>query len=93
MKYAPGIERSMLECNDEERDIVDLALEYGCKRVQHQYSERLQDIIKKADENGIISNLFYEDNPKSALDMVGKGIDTILTNYADRIMAALKKQL
>jgi glycerophosphoryl diester phosphodiesterase len=90
LEIAPEIERCMLECFDEKRDIVDIALEYKCKRVQHFYSVYTPAIVQKASENGLINNLFYEDKPEMISARLNEGIDTILTNYADRIIAVLK---
>jgi len=90
LKLAPEINRCMLECFDEKRDIVDIALEYKCKRVQHFYRVYSPSVVKKASETGLISNLFYEDDPGKIENRLNDGIDTILTNYADRIISVLK---
>lgn len=86
LKLAPEIDRCMLECFDENRDIVDIALKYKCSRVQHFCRVYSSEIVKKATVNGLISNLFYEDNPDRIKSWLDDGIDTVLTNYADRII-------
>lgn len=89
-ELAPDISRCMLECFLPDRDIVDIALEYKCSRVQHFYSVYSKAIVEKARENGLISNLFFEDNPDNVKSRIDDGIDTILTNFADRIITAIK---
>lgn len=90
VKNAPDIERCMLECFDKTRDIIDIALKYDCKRVQHFYRNYSIDAVKKAHKSGLVNNLFYEDDPSMANFRIKEGIDTILTNYADRIIPILK---
>ena len=90
LKLAPEINRCMLECFDEKRDIVDIALEYKCNRVQHFYSVYSPSVVRKASDIGLINNLFYEDEPGKIEIRINDGIDTILTNYADRIIPVLK---
>ncbi len=90
LELAPDINRCMLECFDEKRDISDIALEYMCSRVQHFYSVYSADTVKKATESGLINNLFFEDDPTKVASRLNDGIDTILTNYPDRIIPAVK---
>lgn len=90
LKLAPEINRCMLECFDDNRDIVDIALEYDCMAVQHFFSVYSQDIVKKASKHSLVSNLFYEDDPGKIKTRLDDGIDTVLTNYADRIIPVLK---
>jgi glycerophosphoryl diester phosphodiesterase len=90
LEIAPEISRCMLECFDENRDIVDIALEYNCKRVQHFYSVYSPKIVRKSSESGLINNLFFEDQPSKIAERLRDGIDTILTNYADRIIPVVK---
>lgn len=90
LKLAPSIDRCMLECFDEDRDIVDIALEYNCCKVQHFYSVYSSEIVRKASKNGLKNNLFYEDDPKKIKSRLSDGIDTILSNYADVIIPVVK---
>ena len=90
LEKAPSVSRCMLECFDEKRDIVDIALEYNCDRVQHYYSIYNKDTVKKASSNGLINNLFFEDNPDMVESRLAEGIDVLLTNYPDRIIPVVK---
>ncbi|MBN2883924.1 MAG: hypothetical protein JXN10_10365, partial [Clostridia bacterium] len=85
LEKAPAIKRCMLECFNKDRDIVDIALQYKCHAVQHFYSVYSPDIVKKAGENDLVSNLFFEDDPLKVQERLDDGVDTILTNYPDRI--------
>ncbi|MCD6322427.1 MAG: hypothetical protein J7L77_05315 [Clostridiales bacterium] len=90
LKLAPEIERCMLECFKEDRDIVDIAMEYKCKRVQHFFKVYSPEIVKKATENGLLNNLFYEDDPQKIESRLDDGINIVLTNFADRIIPVVK---
>lgn len=90
LKLAPEIDRCMLECFKEDKDIVDIALEYQCNRVQHYFKVYSSDIVKKATKNGLLNNLFYEDDPQKIESRLDDGINIILTNYADRIIPVVK---
>lgn len=90
LKLAPDISRCMLECFLPDKDIVDIALEYKCNRVQHFFSVYSKDIVIKAKANGLINNLFYEDEPDNIKSRYDDGIDIVLTNFADRIIPVIK---
>jgi len=92
LKIAPEIDRCMLECFQEDRDIVDIALKYNCKRVQHFYRVYSADIVKKATENGLLNNLFFEDDPNKIDSRLNDGINIVLTNFADRIIPVVKQR-
>lgn len=92
LEKAPLIKRCMLECFEKDRDIVDIALKYKCHAVQHFYRVYSSDIVKKASENGLISNLFFEDDPAMVSERLKDGIDTILTNYPDRILPLIHQK-
>lgn len=86
LKKAPHIKRCMLECFDENRDIVDIAMEYDCHAVQHFYTVYSPEIANKAHKAGLINNLFYEDDPEKIAGRLSDGIDTILSNFPDKIL-------
>ena len=92
LEKAPGIRRCMLECFEKDRDIVDIALLYKCQSVQHFYTVYSKEIVKKAAEHNISSNLFFEDNPDKVDERLRDGIDTILTNYPDRILPLVHRR-
>lgn len=90
LKLAPHINRCMLECFLPDKDIVDIALEYECTRVQHFFRVYSKDIVKKAKDFNLLNNLFFEDDPDNIKSRIDDGIDTVLTNFADRIIPVLK---
>ena len=67
-------------------DIVDDALKYGCKIIQlgkttkYQGYSNLEEILKKAKDNGLRCNIFWADDPQEARHFFEMGFDTILTN-------------
>ena len=61
-------------------EIVERAIEYGCKRVQLFKPNFNQEMIDKAHANGIICNVFWSDDPEEAIGYRNMGIDCILTN-------------
>lgn len=64
---------------------VELAVEYGCSRVQ--FGRRVSDDeIKAAKDAGLVCNLFYSDEPEDARRYLDRGIDVILTNAANILM-------
>ena len=65
--------------------IVDRAILYGCKKVQLMKGYFDQEMINKAKENGIITNVFWSDDPEETEKFLNMGIDTILTNDYHRI--------
>ncbi|MBN2558603.1 MAG: hypothetical protein JXB33_07625 [Clostridia bacterium] len=91
LAIAPEIERCMLECFREDKDIVDLALQYGCARVQHFFSVYSPTVAAKASAAGLVNNLFFEDDPANVKTRLGEGMDTILTNYADRMLPEVRR--
>lgn len=86
LSFAPEIQRCMLENRDETKDIVEYALEYDCFAVQHFYRYSKDEHIKKAMNNNIKSNYFFEDEPENYNRLIELGVDTILTNYADKFV-------
>ncbi|MFO7611171.1 MAG: nitrilase-related carbon-nitrogen hydrolase [Clostridia bacterium] len=91
LAIAPEIERCMLECFLDDTDIVDIALQYKCTRVQHFFSVYSPGIVSKASAAGLLNNLFFEDDPANAKARLCDGIDSILTNYADRMLPAVRR--
>ncbi|MBQ6351988.1 MAG: hypothetical protein IJJ28_01805, partial [Lentisphaeria bacterium] len=71
--------------------IVDRALKYHCQKVQFYLTYWTPDLIKKAKDNGLISNYFFCDDPVQARQMLELGIDTVLSNDYWRI-AQVKEQ-
>ena len=80
-KRAPGLALVCLESPDDPAKQINVALRYGCERIQFGRNVTERDIVR-AREKGLICNLFYSDDPVEALEYVKKGIDVILTNCA-----------
>ncbi len=66
---------------------VELAIEYGCSRVQFGRNLKTKD-IERAKRAGMVCNLFYSDDPRDASEFIEMGIDVVLTNYAHLLIAA-----
>ena len=75
---------------DDPWEIVDKAIEYGCKKVQLFMEYYNQEMIDKAHANGIRCNYFYCDDAEKAKQMLDMGIDTVLTNDYQRISNVLR---
>ena len=71
-------------------EIVERAIEYGCKKVQLFKPYFNQEMIDKAHKNGIICNVFWSDNTEEAKKFLDMGIDTILTNDYNLISQIIK---
>ena len=74
-------------------DIVETAVEFGCKKIQMFKPCYNQEIIDKAHANGIICNIFWSDDPEEAKMMLDMGIDCILSNNFQIVNEAAKEWL
>jgi len=84
--YAPDIARACLAGQADPSVSIDVAVRYGCRRIQfgrHVTPEQ----IAHARELGLICNLFWSDEPDDARTYVRNGIDVILTNCAHILIA------
>lgn len=90
--YAPDIPICIGHIGERPWDIVDRAIEYGCKKVQLFKPYFNQEMIDKAHANGIRCNVFYADEPEEALQYLDMGIDTILTNDYLKIRETFRKR-
>ncbi len=78
-----------------EHDLVEKALSTGSKIIQ-LYKPHfallgpgyVEDIIRRAHENGIAVNLFYANDPEEARFYLELGVDTILTDDYQRVSRA-----
>ena len=73
--------------------IVDRAIELGCRKVQLFKPYFDQSMIDKAHAHGILCNVFYADEEEEACRYIDMGIDTILTNEYNRISQAVRKHI
>ena len=86
MDYAPDIARACLANQADPSASIDVAVRYGCRRIQfgrHVTPEQ----IARARDLGLICNLFWSDDPEDARAYVRNGIDVILTNCAHILIA------
>lgn len=72
-------------------EIVELAIEHGCRKVQLFKPYFNQEMIDKAHANGIKCNVFFADDPEEAKRFIEMGIDTILTNDYKLVSDAVKR--
>ena len=90
-ELAPDIPRCMgnghLD-NKSHPDIVDRAIECGCKMVQLFKPFFDQSHIDRAHAAGLRVNVFWSDDPDEAKRLLDMGVDTILTNDWLRISRA-----
>ncbi len=72
---------------DEERrwNIVERAIKYECQKLQFVKGYITQEMVDKAKAHGIITNVFWSDDPAETEEFLSMGIDVILTNDYNRI--------
>ncbi len=89
-EFAPDISRCMGENRDPSTNIVDKAIECGCKKVQFFKPYFDKALVDRAHESGLKCNVFWSDDPKEAKEFLDMGMDTILTNEFQIIKDYLK---
>lgn len=72
--------------------IVERAIKYGCKKLQFVKGFFNNEMVKKARENNIITNVFWSDDPVETERFLDMGIDVILTNDYNKIAQIVKKR-
>jgi len=85
-RRAPQVARACLGGQGDPSRQIEVALQFGCRRVQfgrHVSPEQ----IRRAHEAGLICNLFWSDDPEDARAYVQKGTDVVLTNALHRLLA------
>ena len=82
--YAPDIPICVGHLDSRSDEIVERAIEHGCKKVQlFRWGKECyfdKSTIEKAHKNGILCNIFYADDPEQAKMYFEWGADTVLTN-------------
>lgn len=73
-------------------NIVDRAIKYGCKKLQFVKGYITQEMVDKAKDNNIITNVFWSDSVEETEQFLDMGIDVILTNDYNRIAQAVAKR-
>ena len=89
-EIAPDITRCQ-GAGEKPWDIVERAIENGCKKLQFYKSHLTKEMVDKAHANGIICNIFWSDDADEAESFLEMGIDTILTNDYNIISKVLEK--
>ena len=91
-RLAPDIERC---CGGGARpwEIVERAIQYGCRKVQLFKPYFNQEMIDRAHANGIRCNVFFSDDEEETRQFLAMGIDTILTNDYHRIAEVVRDVL
>ncbi|MDP6037102.1 MAG: glycerophosphodiester phosphodiesterase family protein [Candidatus Latescibacteria bacterium] len=82
---APNVKRCCLAGQNTPDHQVDLAVEYGCERLQFK-RDVSDEAIGRAKDAGLICNLFWSDEFEDTQEYVGRGIDVILTNRANLLL-------
>ncbi len=86
-EYAPEIERACLAKQDDPASQIVVARQFDCHRVQFSRAVTSED-IRRAHDAGMLCNLFYSDEPADAMAYLSQGIDVILTNCPQVLLAA-----
>jgi len=93
MEHAPDVARCCLAEPTSGARMLDCALEYECARVQFWNPNLTPADIERAHANGVICNLFFghrPDTPDEATRMCQMGIDAVLTNWANKVLPAVR---
>ena len=84
--YAPEVPRACLIGKDDPFRQIKTAQKYFCQRIQ--FGRGVNEIqAGSAHEVGLICNLFWSDDAAEAREYVKKGIDVVLTNCAQKLIA------
>jgi len=84
--YLPALPRACLITQDGPDRQIDAALRYACQRIQFGRSVQ-KEHARRAHEAGMICNLFWSDEPEDGWRYVRDGIDVLLTNCANAMIA------
>ena len=82
-KLAPHIRRCAIQLPNDAMPIREMALTYGCSRVQFWLGMFDEALIRQLHADGIHCNLFYADTAEDYQKYFDMGIDTLLTNRMD----------
>ena len=89
-EFAPDIP-ICCAADKEPENTLDRAIKYGCKKILLTKEMMSDSVIKEAKKHGIICNVYFADDQKSATDCLDMGIDTIITNECNIVNNALKE--
>ena len=82
-RTVPHIRRCAIQLPDDTIGIREMALEYGCSRVQFWLGMFDKELIDRLHADGISCNLFYADDFDAYEKYFAMGVDTLLTNRMD----------
>ena len=82
-RVVPHIRRCAIQLPKDEIGIREMALKYGCDRVQFWLGMFDEALIHQLHADGISCNLFYADDFDAYEKYFAMGIDTLLTNRMD----------
>ena len=89
-RIAPHIRRCAIQLRRDTMPIREMALTYGCSRVQFWLGMFDKELIDQLHHDGISCNLYFADTFEDYTQYFDMGIDTLLTNRMD-LAAAWKK--
>jgi len=82
-RVAPHIRRCAIQFPDNAPRLREIALRYGCSRVQFWLGCFDEALIQQLHEDGILCNLFYADTFENYEKYYAMGVDNLLTNRMD----------
>ena len=92
LEAAPELIRCM-GAGDDPMNVVKNAIRYKCRKLQFMKPHFTREMIDEAHAHGIRCNMFWSDIPAEAAEMVGMGIDTVLTNNYLQIARAVRNKV
>lgn len=92
LEATPELIRCMGAGNDP-MNVVKNAIRYQCRKLQFMKPHFTREMIDEAHAHGIRCNMFWSDIPAEAAEMIGMGIDTVLTNNYLQIARAVRNKV
>jgi glycerophosphoryl diester phosphodiesterase len=86
LEYDPGVARDCLASQADPVHQIEMATHYACQRI-HCSRRTTEEHIRIAHEAGLICNMFTTDDVDEAKEGIRRGMDVILTNRAQRLLA------
>jgi len=86
LDHLPELPRCCLVSQQGPDAQIDAAIAYGCQRIQFNRSATAKH-TQRAHEAGLLCNLFWSDEPEDGWEYVRNGIDVLLTNRANVMIA------
>ena len=91
-RIAPHIRRCAIQLPEDTMPIREMALTYGCSRVQFWLGMFDEALIEQLHEDGIMCNLFFADAYEDYDAYFAMGVDNLLTNRMDLAAAWRRRQ-